>query len=96
MTHLLEEGTGGDARRRAARSAYSNGWYIRKKGTQTWTKVGQSTAREHDFGIRLETTDLENGSYQVLGFMSATVRTKERDGSSRDRTSPISKSGTVD
>ncbi|MDD1710574.1 MAG: hypothetical protein LUQ37_06685, partial [Methanoregulaceae archaeon] len=58
---------------------FRNGWYIRKKGTQTWIKVGESTAREHDFGIRLDTTELENGAYQVLGFMSATVRTKERD-----------------
>jgi hypothetical protein len=57
--------------------AYSNGWYIRKKGTQTWIKVGESTAREHDFGIRLDTTELENGAYQVLGFMSAKVKTDD-------------------
>jgi hypothetical protein len=54
---------------------FSNGWYIRKKGTQSWIKVGESTAREHDFGIRLDTTELENGTYQVLGFMSAKIRT---------------------
>jgi hypothetical protein len=57
--------------------AYSNGWYIRKKGTQTWMKVGESTAREHDFGMRLDTTELENGAYQVLGFMSAKVKTDD-------------------
>jgi len=57
--------------------AFTNAWYIRKKGTQTWIKVGESTAREHDFGIRLDTTELENGSYQVLGFMSAKVRTDD-------------------
>jgi hypothetical protein len=54
---------------------FTNAWYIRKKGTQTWIKVGESTAREHDFGIRLDTTELENGPYQILGFMSAKVRT---------------------
>ena len=56
---------------------FTNAWYIRKKGTQTWIKVGESTAREHDFGIRLDTTELENGSYQILGFMSAKVRTDD-------------------
>jgi len=34
--------------------SFTNAWYIRKKGTQTWIKVGESTAREHDFGIRLD------------------------------------------
>jgi len=56
---------------------FTNAWYIRKKGTQTWIKVGESTAREHDFGIRLDTTELENGPYQILGFMSAKVRTDD-------------------
>ena len=56
---------------------FINAWYIRKKGTQTWIKVGESTAREHDFGIRLDTTELENGPYQILGFMSAKVRTDD-------------------
>jgi hypothetical protein len=56
---------------------FTNAWYIRKKGTQTWIKVGESAAREHDFGIRLDTTELENGAYQVLGFMSAKVRTDD-------------------
>ncbi|OPY05358.1 MAG: hypothetical protein A4E67_01964 [Syntrophaceae bacterium PtaB.Bin038] len=54
---------------------FSNGWYIRKKGTQSWIKIGESTAREHDFATRLDTTELENGTYQVLGFMSAKIRT---------------------
>ncbi len=58
--------------------SYSNGWYIRKKGTLTWLKIGESTAREHDFAIRLDTTELENGAYQVLGFMSAKVKTDDR------------------
>jgi len=56
---------------------FSNGWYIRKKGTQSWIKIGESTVREHDFAIRLDTTELENGAYQVLGFMSARIRTAD-------------------
>jgi len=57
---------------------FSNGWYIRKKGTQSWIKIGESTVREHDFAIRLDTTELENGTYQVLGFMSARIRSADR------------------
>jgi len=34
--------------------SFTNAWHIRKKGTQTWIKVGESTAREHDFCIRLD------------------------------------------
>lgn len=56
---------------------FSNGWYIRKKGTQSWMKIGESTAREHDFATRLDTTGLENGAYQVMGFMSAKIRTPD-------------------
>ena len=58
---------------------YTNAWYIRRKGTTTWTKVGESTNREHDFGIRLDTTGLDNGPYQVLGFMSVKVRNRDKD-----------------
>lgn len=59
--------------------SYTNAWYIRQKGTTTWIKVGESTNREHDFGIRLDTTELENGAYQVLGFMSVKVRKEVKD-----------------
>lgn len=58
-------------------SAYTNAWYIRKKGTLTWIKIGESTKREHDFGMRLDTAELENGAYQVLGFMSVRVKTED-------------------
>jgi len=59
--------------------SYTNAWYIRRKGTTTWIKVGESTNREHDFGIRLDTTELENGAYQVLGFMSVKVREENKE-----------------
>jgi hypothetical protein len=57
--------------------SYSNAWYIRKKGVLTWIKIGESTNREHDFAVRLDTSELENGAYQVLGFMSARVKTED-------------------
>jgi hypothetical protein len=57
----------------------TNGWYIRKKGNQTWIKVGESSNRQMDFAVRCDSTELENGEYQVLGFMSVKVRTKDRE-----------------
>jgi hypothetical protein len=57
---------------------YSNAWFIRKKGTQTWIKVGESVNRYQDFGVRLDTTELSNGSYQVLGFMSVRVEKEDK------------------
>ncbi len=59
--------------------SYINAWYIRKKGTATWIKVGESTNREHDIGVRLDTTQFENGPYQVLGFMSVKVKEEEKE-----------------
>ena len=59
--------------------AYSNGWYIRKKGTQTWIKIGESWKWEQDFAVRLDTTTLGNGTYQVLGFMSVKIKTDEKE-----------------
>jgi hypothetical protein len=57
----------------------TNAWYIRKKGNQTWIKVGESSNRQMDFAVRFESEDFENGDYQVLGFMSVRVRTEDRD-----------------
>lgn len=57
---------------------YNNCWYIRKKGTRGWIKVGESSDRLRDFGIRLDTTEFPNGPYQVMGFMNVRVKT-ERD-----------------
>ncbi len=60
-------------------AGYHNSWYIRKKGTLTWIKVGESSRREMDFSVRLDTTELGNGSYQVLGFMNVKVKTDTRE-----------------
>lgn len=57
---------------------YANAWFIRKKGTQTWIKVGESVNRYQDFGVSLDTTELKNGAYQVLGFMSVKVEKADR------------------
>jgi len=57
----------------------NNCWYIRKKGTQTWIKIGESWKWEQDFAVRLDTTTLGNGTYQVLGFMSVKIKTDEKE-----------------
>jgi hypothetical protein len=60
-------------------TGYSNSWYIRKKGTNSWMKVGESSRREEDFRVRLDTAEIGNGSYQVLGFMSVKVKSAEKE-----------------
>jgi len=57
----------------------SNAWYIRKKGTQTWIKVGESSNRQLDFAVRFDSAELENGTYQILGFMSVKVKTEDKE-----------------
>jgi hypothetical protein len=57
----------------------TNAWYVRKKGNQTWIKVGESSKRQMDFAVRFDSTEFENGAYQVLGFMSVKVRTEDKD-----------------
>jgi hypothetical protein len=51
-----------------------NPWYYRKKGTETWIKIGESTDKERNFPVRWDTIGLKNGRYEVLGLMHAFVR----------------------
>jgi hypothetical protein len=60
-------------------TAYNMGWYVRKKGTQTWIKIGESFNKVMDFGIRLDTAEFESGTYQLMGFLCITVRTEESE-----------------
>ena len=60
-------------------TAYNISWHVRKKGTQTWIKVGESFNRVMDFGVRLDTAEFENGKYQLMGFLSVTLRTDGGD-----------------
>ena len=52
----------------------SNPWYYRKKNTETWIKIGESEDRGENFAVRWNTESLENGDYQILGFMHAFIR----------------------
>ena len=51
-----------------------NPWYFRKKGTDTWIKIGESEDRQQNFPVRWDTISLENGQYEILGLMHVFVR----------------------
>ncbi len=52
----------------------TNPWYFRKKGTDTWIKIGESEDESQNFPVTWDTTKLENGQYQVLGLMHVFVK----------------------
>lgn len=53
-----------------------NPWFYRKKGELTWIKIGESSAETNDFAVPWNTTNLENGEYEILGFMSVRLKTE--------------------
>jgi hypothetical protein len=53
----------------------ANPWYFRRKGTDTWIKIGESTDRAQNFPVRWDTTPLPDGQYEILGLMHVFVRT---------------------
>jgi len=52
----------------------TNPWYCRKKNTDTWIKIGESGEIERNFPVRWDTTQLENGKYEVMGLMHVFVK----------------------
>lgn len=52
----------------------TNPWYYRKKGTDTWIKIGESDDEHQNFPARWDTTGLENGQYEVMGLMHVFVK----------------------
>lgn len=52
----------------------SNPWYYRKKGDDTWIKIGESEDRGENFPVLWNTTGIENGQYEILGLMHVFVR----------------------
>jgi hypothetical protein len=56
----------------------TNPWYYRRKGTETWIKVGESEDKADSFGVTWDTSKVQNGKYEVLGLMHVFVR---KDGS---------------
>jgi hypothetical protein len=52
----------------------TNPWYYRKKNTGSWIRIGESDDRRQNFPVRWDTTNLENGQYEVMGLMHIFVR----------------------
>jgi ribosome-interacting GTPase 1 len=52
----------------------SNPWYYRKKNTETWIMIGESSYKQQNFPMRWDTTGLKNGQYEILGLMHVFVR----------------------
>jgi hypothetical protein len=57
----------------------TNPWYCRKKGTETWIKIGESSDQDQSFAVPWDTTTFENGEYQVLGLMHVLVKTEDEE-----------------
>jgi len=57
----------------------TNPWYCRKKGTETWVKIGESSDQEQSFAVPWDTKTLENGEYEILGLMHVSVKTEDEE-----------------
>jgi hypothetical protein len=55
-------------------SKITNPWYYRKKGTQTWIKIGESENKHENFPVTWDTRGLKDGQYEVLGLMHVFVK----------------------
>ena len=62
-----------------------NPWYYRKRGEDTWIKIGESDRREDNFPVRWDTSHLPDGTYEVLGLMQA----ERRGGDGQKLTRPL-------
>jgi len=52
----------------------TNPWYYRRKGADTWVKIGESADEHQNFPTRWDTTSLKNGQYEVMGLMHIFVK----------------------
>jgi hypothetical protein len=57
----------------------NNLWYYRRKYSQKWTKVGESSDILRNFPVSWDTIGLENGQYEIIGFMIAYVGSTKWD-----------------
>ena len=52
----------------------TNPWYYRRKDTETWIKIGESSDKSENFAVAWDTSKLENGQYEILGLMHVFVK----------------------
>lgn len=57
----------------------TNPWYYRRKNTDTWVKIGESDDESENFPVRWDTSNLENGQYEVLGLMHVFVKKENKE-----------------
>ncbi len=57
----------------------TNPWYYRRKNTDTWVKIGESDDESENFPVRWDTSNLENGQYDVLGLMHVFVKKENKE-----------------
>ena len=57
----------------------TNPWYYRKKNTGSWIKIGESDNKHENFPVRWDTTNLENGQYEILGLMHVFVKKDDEE-----------------
>jgi len=51
----------------------TNPWYYRKVNADTWIEIEESDNRGENFAVTWDTTNVENGQYQVMGLMHVFV-----------------------
>jgi hypothetical protein len=51
-----------------------NPWYFRRRNSDTWIKIGESGEIKKNFPVKWDTTELENGRYEVMGLMHVFVK----------------------
>jgi len=56
-----------------------NPWYVRRAGTETWIKIGESDDQAANFPVSWDTTTVDNGDYEILGIMHLFVREGDRE-----------------
>jgi hypothetical protein len=50
-----------------------NPWYFRKKDTETWLMIGESMDKQNNFPVRWDTSNLDDGQYEIMGLMHVYV-----------------------
>ena len=52
----------------------TNPWYYRRKGRETWVKIGESDNRKNWFSVPWDTSTVENGDYEILGLVNVMLK----------------------
>jgi len=56
-----------------------NPWYFRRKGDDTWIKIGESANKDDNFSVRWDTAGLKNDKYEIMGLMHVFVKSDGKE-----------------